>query len=53
MAVTCGNSKQDENAEAELGDTVTWKQNEHCIVLMGYDDESYYFADSVAGKITA
>ena len=41
----------DENARCKIGDTFTWKQNEHCLVLIGYDDEEYYFADSCAGKI--
>lgn len=43
----------DENAKFEIGDTVSWMQNEHCMVLVGYDEENYYFCDSVAGKLTA
>lgn len=42
----------DENAKSEIGDTVWWMQNEHCLTLMGYDEENYYFCDSVSGDIT-
>lgn len=43
----------DENAKYEIGDTVSWMQNEHCMVLVGFDEKNYYFCDSVAGKLTA
>ena len=43
----------DENAEAKLGDTVSWYMHEHCLVLIGYDDENYYFADSTHGSISS
>ena len=43
----------DENAKYEIGDTFTWLQNEHCLVLIGYDKENYYFADSCAGEVAA
>ncbi len=43
----------DENAESEIGDTEQWFQNEHCLVLIGFDKENYYFCDSVYGKVTA
>lgn len=42
----------DENAKTKVGDTFTWLQNEHCMVLIGFDEKSYYFADSVAGKVS-
>ena len=42
----------DENAKYEIGDTFTWLQNEHCLVLIGYDEENYYFADSCAGEVS-
>ena len=42
----------DENAKYEIGDTFTWLQNEHCMVLVGYDDENYYLMDSCAGEIS-
>ena len=42
----------DENAKYEIGDTFTWLQNEHCMVLIGYDEENYYFMDSCAGKVS-
>lgn len=43
----------DENAEAKLGDTVDWYMHEHCLVLIGYDKEKYYFADSTHGNISS
>ena len=43
----------DENAECKLGDTTAWRQNEHCMVLIGYTDKEYIFCDSVAGKVVA
>lgn len=43
----------DENAKFEIGDTVSWMQNEHCMVLVGYDQNNYYFCDSVAGKLAS
>ena len=42
----------DENAKTKVGDTFTWLQNEHCMVLIGFDEKNYYFADSVAGKVS-
>ena len=42
----------DENAEAEIGDTVNWYMHEHCLVLIGYDNKNYYFADSTHGNIS-
>lgn len=42
----------DENAKTEIGDTFTWLQNEHCMVLIGYDEKDYLMADSVAGKVS-
>lgn len=42
----------DENARAEIGDTVSWMQHEHCLVLIGYDDKNYYFADSYKGAVS-
>lgn len=27
------------------GEDFTWKNNEHCLLLVGYDDEVYYFND--------
>lgn len=43
----------DENARFKKGDTESWMQNEHCMVLVGFDEENYYFCDSVSGKLTA
>ena len=42
----------DENAKAKLGDTVDWYMHEHCLVLIGYDKDKYYFADSTHGTIS-
>ncbi len=42
----------DENAKYEIGDTFTWLMHEHCLVLCGYDEREYYFADSVTGGIS-
>ena len=43
----------DENAEYKVGETMTWRQNEHCMVLIGYTDRDYLFCDSVAGKVVS
>lgn len=32
------------------GETYTWLSNEHCMLLVGYDEESYYFNDPWTGK---
>lgn len=29
----------------ETGETFTWISNEHCMLLVGYDEEGYYFND--------
>lgn len=29
-----------------------WRSNEHCLVLVGYDDENYYFNDPLVSKNT-
>ena len=42
----------DENAHYKVGDQFTWLQHEHCLVLIGYDEENYYFGDSCAGKVS-
>ena len=42
----------DENATAQIGDTVEWMEHEHCLVLIGYDKENYYFADSYKGAVS-
>lgn len=42
----------DENARTKKGDTFAWLQNEHCLVLIGYDEDEYYFADSCAGDVS-
>lgn len=42
----------DENATKEIGDTEGWYAHEHCMVLFGYDEDNYYFSDSVAGAVS-
>ena len=32
------------------GEKFTWLANEHCMLLIGYDDENYYFNDPYTGK---
>lgn len=34
----------------ENGEYYQWPANEHCMVLIGYDEESYYFIDPMKGK---
>lgn len=43
----------DENAKFKVGDTVSWQMHEHCMVLIGFDSDNYYFCDSVSGKVSA
>ncbi len=35
----------DENSKLKIGDTYTWTAGEHCLVLVGYDKDKYYFND--------
>lgn len=30
---------------ADTGEIFTWRSNEHCMLLVGYDEEKYYFND--------
>lgn len=41
----------DENAEYEIGDVFTFPYNEHCLLLVGYDDYYYYFNDPLYGSL--
>ncbi|MBO5104022.1 MAG: C39 family peptidase, partial [Ruminococcus sp.] len=34
----------------DTGERYIWKSNEHCLVLVGYDDENYYFNDPLVRK---
>ncbi len=34
------------------GERYIWKSNEHCLVLVGYDEENYYFNDPLVKKNT-
>ena len=42
----------DEDAQAAMGEKVSWYMHEHCLVLIGYDENEYYFADSSAGAVS-
>ncbi|MBQ7219128.1 MAG: C39 family peptidase [Ruminococcus sp.] len=42
----------DENAKTEIGDKFDWLAHEHCLVLIGFDEEQYYFDDSAAGCVS-
>ncbi len=35
----------DENSPYKKGDIFTWTKCEHCLVLVGYDEDNYYFND--------
>ena len=35
----------DENSHFRIGDSFTWNGNEHCLVLVGYDADRYFFND--------
>ena len=35
------------------GSVFTWKSQEHCLLLVGYDETYYYFNDPMEGKDTA
>ena len=35
----------DENSKLRKGDQFTWISGEHCLVLVGYDEDKYYFND--------
>ena len=35
------------------GSEFTWKSREHCLLLVGYDEQYYYFNDPMEGKNTA
>ena len=42
----------DENARTKKGELFEWPCNEHCMLLIGYDEDSYFLSDSVAGEIS-
>ena len=42
----------DENAKTKIGDSFSWWEHEHCLVLIGYDEEDYYFADSFSETVS-
>lgn len=42
----------DENSTKKVGDTMEWLMHEHCMLLIGYDENNYYMCDSVEGKVS-
>ena len=51
VVLLAGCSGADSGAAPEGGGTYTWLANEHCLVLMGYDNENYYFSDPYKGAV--
>lgn len=37
----------------EDGSRFSWPQNEHCLLLVGYDENQYYFNDPYTGSVTS
>jgi uncharacterized protein YvpB len=35
--------------ETDASVTITWRNNEHCLLLVGYDKDHYYFNDPLLG----
>lgn len=35
---------------SDTGEKFTWLRNEHCLLLVGYDEEYYYFNDPLVGQ---
>lgn len=35
---------------SDTGEKFTWRPNEHCLLLVGYDEEYYYFNDPLVGQ---
>lgn len=42
----------DENSKKKIGDSEGWQIHEHCMVLVGFDEENYYFNDSIECKVS-
>lgn len=43
----------DKDSPYKDGDTFEWKANEHCMLLVGYDEDYYYLHDPLSDKETA
>ena len=43
----------DDQSSLKKGDTFHWPTTEHCMVLVGYDEEQYYFADSLDATVVS
>ncbi|MBR2715252.1 MAG: C39 family peptidase [Ruminococcus sp.] len=41
-----------ESSTAKLGDTESWYEKQHCMLLIGYDENYYYFADPMSGGVS-
>ena len=39
--------------DGKQGETYTWVAPMHCMLLVGFDDDYYYFNDPIAGKKVA
>ena len=43
----------DDQSKLKEGDIFHWPTTEHCMVLIGYDEEQYYFADSLDATVVS
>lgn len=43
----------DDNSRLKSGDVFSWPTNEHCMIMIGYDDNNFYFADSLDAAVVS
>lgn len=43
----------DDNSPLKSGEVFSWPTTEHCMVLIGYDEENYHFADSLDATVVS
>ena len=43
----------DDDSPLKSGDVFSWPTTEHCMVLIGYDEENYHFADSLDAMVVS